>query len=140
MGLWADTRDELRKESATKIFGQPKDADLTTLEKELIAIAVSIPTTLGGGNHGHAGIIIEPAKYLVMTAGTAFTPPANPGVYPAGLALNAAAGTCAREEAIHKELVVQYKIYKGVERGLKDIIQDAVEADYLLEIEDEMYF
>ena len=137
MGLRADTREELRKESATKIFGQPKDADITTLEKELIAIAASIPTTLGGGNHGHAGIIVEPAKYLVMTAGTAFTPPANPGVYPAGLAANAAAGTRAREEAIHKELVAQYEIYKGVEQGLKDIIQDAVEADYLLEIEDE---
>ena len=70
MGLQADTRDELRKESATKIFGQPKDADITTLKKELIAIAVSIPTTLGGGNHGHARIIMEPAKYLVMTART----------------------------------------------------------------------
>ena len=137
MGLRSDTREELRKETATKIFGQPKNADLTTLKKELIAIAASIPTTLGGGNHGHAGIIVEPAKYLVMTGGTAFAPPANPGVYPAGLALNAAAGTRAREEAIHKELVAQYEIYKGVEQGLKDIIQEAVEADYLLKIEDE---
>ena len=137
MRLWADTRDELRKETVTKIFGQPKDADLTILEKELIAIAASIPTTLGGGSHGHAGIIVEPAKYLTMTGGTPFAAPANPGVYPEGLALNAAAGTRAREEAIHKELVAQYEIFKGVEQGLKDIIQEAVEADYLLEIEDE---
>jgi hypothetical protein len=72
-----------------------------------------------------------------MTGGTNFAPPANPGVYPAGLTLNAAAGTCAQEEAIHKELIAQYEIYKGVKQGLKDIIQDAVEADYLLEIEDE---
>jgi hypothetical protein len=71
-----------------------------------------------------------------MTGGTPFEAPANPGVYPAGLALNAAAGTRAREEAIHKELVAQYEIFKGVEHGLKDIIQEAVEADYLLEIED----
>ena len=85
MGLRSDTREELRKETATKIFGQLKDADLTTLKKELIAIAASIPTTLGGGNHGHAEIIVEPAKYLIMTGGTAFVPPANTGVYPAGL-------------------------------------------------------
>ena len=137
MGLRSDTRDELRKETVTKIFGQPKDADLTTLEKELIAIAASIPTALGGGNLGHAGIIVEPAKYLIMTGGIEFEPPGNPGVYPAGLALNAAAGTRAREEAMHKELVAQYEIYKGVEQGMKDIIQEAVEADYLLEIEDE---
>ena len=62
MGLRLDTHDELRKETVTKIFGQPKDADLTTLEKELIAIAASIPTTLGGGNLDHAGIIVEPDK------------------------------------------------------------------------------
>ncbi len=137
MGLRSDTRDELRKETVTKIFGQPKDADLTTLEKELIAIAASIPTALGGGNLGHAGIIVEPEKYLIMTGGIEFKPQGNPGVYPAGLALNTAARTHAREEAMHKELVAQYEIYKGVEQGMKDIIQEAVEADYLLEIEDE---
>jgi hypothetical protein len=50
-----------------------KDHDVTLLKKELIAIAATIPTTLGGGNHGHAGLIVEPAKYLPMTGGTAFT-------------------------------------------------------------------
>ena len=93
MGLRSNTREELRKETVTKIFGQPKDADLTILEKELIAIAASIPTTFGGGDHGHVGITVEPAKYLIMTDGTPFNPPANPGIYPAGLTLNAAAGT-----------------------------------------------
>jgi hypothetical protein len=65
-----------------------------------------------------------------------FVNPANPGIYPAGLQANAVAGTWAREEAIHKELVAQYEIFKGVEQGLKDIIQEAAETDYLLEIED----
>jgi hypothetical protein len=65
----------------------------TTLEKELIAIAASIPSMLGGGNHGHAGVIAEPEKYLLMTGKTAFVNPANPGVYPAGLQANATAGT-----------------------------------------------
>jgi hypothetical protein len=51
-----------------------------TLKKELIAIFGNIPTMLGGGNHGHAGIIVEPARYLLMTRGVAFTNPANPGV------------------------------------------------------------
>ena len=137
MGLQADIREELRKETATKIHGQPTDHDVTLLEKELIAIAATIPTTLGGGNHGHAGIIVKPTKYLTMTGRIAFAPPANPGIYPAGLALNAAAGTRAREEALHKELIAQYEIHKGVEQALKDIIIEAVDEDYLLEIEDE---
>jgi hypothetical protein len=137
MGLRADIREEVRKETATKIHGQPTNHDVTLLEKELITIAATIPTTLGGGNHGHAGIIVEPAKYLTMTGGTAFAPPANPGIYPAGLAANAAAGTRAREEAMHKELIAQYEIHKGVEQALKDIIIKAVDEDFLLEIEDE---
>ena len=137
MGLRADIRDEVRKETATKIHGQPTDHDVTLLEKKLIAIAATIPSTLGGGNHGHAGLIVEPAKYLTMTGGTAFIQPGNPGIYPAGLAPNAAAGTRAREEAEHKELIAQYEIHKGVEQALKDIIIQAVDEDYLLEIEDE---
>jgi hypothetical protein len=42
------------------------------LEKELTSIAVNVLTALGGGNHGHAGIIVKPTKYLVMTGETAF--------------------------------------------------------------------
>ena len=136
MGKRAEKWDELRKESVTKIHGQPTDQDITTLERELIAIAASIPTGLGGGNHGHAGLIVEAAKYLAMTQ-VEFTIPPNPGIYPAGLAANAAAGTRARAEAEHKEEVAQYEILKGVEQALKDIILDAVEHDYLLEIEDD---
>ena len=52
MGIRADIRDELKKESVTKIHGQPKSHDLTILEKELITILAGIPTALGGGNYG----------------------------------------------------------------------------------------
>jgi hypothetical protein len=136
MGLSAETRDNLRKESVNKIHGQPTDHDITTLEKEQVSIAASIPSGLGGGNHGHAGIIVEMTKYLAM-AGVAFNNPIHPGIYPAGLAAHAAAGTQAREEAEHKEFLAQYEIFKGVKQALKDIILDVVEHDYLLEIEDD---
>jgi hypothetical protein len=124
MGKQAETRDELRKELVTKIHGQPMDQDITTLKKELIAIAASIPTRLGGGNHGHAGLIVDATKYLTM-AGVPFITPPNPGNYPAGLAANGVAGTRAHAEAEHKEDVAQYEIFKGVEQALKDIILEA---------------
>jgi hypothetical protein len=92
MGLQAETCEELRKELFTKIHGQPKDQVITTLKKEPISIAASIPSALGGGNHGHAGIIVKAAKYLAMT-GVAFNDPNHPGIYPAGLAANSAART-----------------------------------------------
>ena len=50
----------------------------------MTAILANIPTTIGGGNHGHAGILMDPARYL-LTAGVPFVNPANPGNYPAGV-------------------------------------------------------
>ncbi len=136
MGLRTETRDELRKESVTKIHGQPTDHDITTLKKELVAIAASILSGFGGGNHGHAGIIVETTKYLAM-AGVAFTDPIHPGISPTGLPTTAAAGTRARAEAEHKESLAEYEIFKGFKQALKDIMLEAVEHDYLLEIEDD---
>ena len=125
MGIRTDIRDELKKESVTKIHGQPTSNDLTILEKELITILAGIPTALGGGNYGHVGVIMEAAAYSTMTAGIAFTNPTNPGVYPAGLAANAAATVRARAEAEHKELMNQFKTFEGVHQGMKDLILEA---------------
>ena len=101
MGIRTDICDEICKEMVTKIHGQPTSHDLTNLEKEIISILANIPTTLGGGNYGHVRVIMDPTDYTNMTGGTAFVNPVNPGVYPADLALNAAAGIRARAEAEH---------------------------------------
>jgi hypothetical protein len=92
MGLQSETCKELRRELVTKIHGQPKDQDITTLKKELISITASIPSALARGNHGHAGIIVKLTKCLAM-ARVAFNDPNHPGIYSAGLAGNAVAGT-----------------------------------------------
>ncbi len=62
MGIQTKIRDEIRKETVTKIHGQPMSHDLTILEKEIIAILANISTTLGGGNYGHVGIIMKPKE------------------------------------------------------------------------------
>ena len=54
-----------------------------------------------------------------------------------GLAVNAGAGTRARAEAEHKELINQYKTFEGVHLGAKDLILEAVDNKYLVEIEHE---
>ena len=135
MGIRTDIRDEIRKETVTKIHGQPTSHDLTNLEKEIISILANIPTMLGGGNHGHVGVIMNPTDYNTMTEGTDFVNPVNPGIYPANLALNAAAGTRARAEAEHRELINQFETFEGVRLGTKDLILEAVDNEYLNEIE-----
>ena len=49
--------------AVTKIIGQPTNSGIDLLEEELLAIAASITTPLGGGNNGHAGILMEDAEY-----------------------------------------------------------------------------
>ncbi len=137
MGIRADIQDKLKKETVTKIHGQPTSKDLTILKKELNAILAGIPTALGGGNFRHVGVIMEATAYSTMTTGIAFVNPANPGVYPAGLAANAAATVCARAEAEHKELINQFETFEGVRQGVKDLILEAVDIKYLIKIEHE---
>jgi hypothetical protein len=47
MGVQADIREEVRKETVTKFNRQLTNQDLTILKKELIAILGNIPTMLG---------------------------------------------------------------------------------------------
>jgi hypothetical protein len=94
----------------------------------------ALPTALGGRNHGHTKMIMETEAYTTMTGRTAFINPTNPGIYPVGLALNALAGTRARAEAEHKELINQYKMYEGVRQGTKDLILEAVDNEYPIKI------
>jgi hypothetical protein len=130
MGIQTKIQDEIRKEMVSKIHGQPTSQDLTILEKEIIAILANVPTTLGGGNYGHVGIIMEPTKYSTMSGGINFANPLNQGFYPATLTATAAVGTRAKAEAEHKELINQYKIFEGVCLGTKDLILEAVENKY----------
>ena len=41
-------------------------------------------------------------------------------------------------EAVHKKQIAQFKIFAGVEQTLKDIILEAVDHYYLLEIKDDI--
>ncbi len=73
-----------------------------------------------------------------MTAGITFANPANTGVYLAGLAANAVATVRARAEVKHKELINQFDMFKGVRQGMKDLILEAIDNEYLIEIKHEM--
>ena len=114
------SRRSPKKETVTKIHEQPTNKDLTILEKELIAILANIPTTIGGGNNGHAGTLMDPVRYQ-LTAGVLLTNPINPGNYPTNVTGNAAAGVRARAEAEHKEEVKEMRLSKTLYRQQKTL-------------------
>ena len=126
-----ETRKAVAEYTVTKIQGQPTNRDIDRLEDELIAIASSFHSELGGGLHGHAGLVKSVADYELIAPGTPFIFPANPGVYLPG-AIPAAQRP--QREAEHKALVAQFQTCIGASKGLKDLILKAVDEDFLLEL------
>jgi hypothetical protein len=58
--------------------------DINHSDNELTEIVSSFPTELGGGIHGHAGLVKKVADYKLFAPGAPFIVPANPGVYLVG--------------------------------------------------------
>ena len=126
-----ETRKAVAECTVTKIHGQPTNQDIDILDDELTAIASSFPSKLGGGLHGHAGLLKSDADYETFAPGTPFVVPANPGVYPLG---NIPAAQRGQREAEHKALVTQFQTCIGASKGLKDCILQAVDKGFLLEL------
>ena len=64
MGQQEDIEAKIAEKRVSKINGQPTDRELTQLKKELVKIAAGISTSLGGGKHGHVGLIVPEAEYV----------------------------------------------------------------------------
>jgi len=58
-----------------KITDQPTYGQLKALRETIYANAASVPTTLGGGQHGHLGMTMEAATYASLAPNTPFISP-----------------------------------------------------------------
>ena len=117
----------------TTINGEP-DADiLIKLKNQLKANASSVPSNLGGGAHGHLGLVLTPQTYA-MVSNLPFVQPVHPGalVIPAGT--TGPMATVLREQ--HIENVRLFREVVGVENALKQQILKAIEQEWLLAITD----
>ena len=63
--------------------------------------AASLPTTLGGGQHGHIGIIMTPQLYTTLENTPYYSPP-DPGITPTHV-IGASAEIRQTNFLIHKE-------------------------------------
>jgi len=59
----------------------PSAFDVLKLKKECIQNAITMPSSLGGGNHGHVGILLPQAGYLALSGqATAWHNPVEPAI------------------------------------------------------------
>ena len=136
MGQQDDTEKKLAEKHVTKISGQPTDRDLTLLRKELVKIVAKEATSLGGGKHGHVGLLMKEDDYKkISNGGVEFVSPAHPGHHPA--TLSSVAGTREKQLLKHKADLMEYETCEGVTNAVKDLIEGAVDKEWLEEIDDE---
>ena len=100
-------------------------------------IAASIPTSLGGGKHGHIGVILPEDEYVKISQdGKKISIPEHPGHYPT--TVSSIAATRAKQEAMLKAKIIEYKICTGVICAIKEKIVESVDSEWLEEKEDKI--
>ena len=112
----------------TRIHGQPTYDSLQTLSTEIKANAASVPSTLGGGQYGHLGLILSDARYTALAHTVPWISPANPGVFapPAGPAAQIAAA-----KDVWNELKLAFDICQATEKALIAQVVDSIDQIYL---------
>jgi hypothetical protein len=112
----------------SRIIGIPTYETLHTLNQELKSNAMSVHSNLGGGQHGHLGLVVSPNAYALL----ANMPYARPG-HPAPLAIpqNASHHLQNLLERTHQDELRVFHEVRGVERALTQQIVAAVDSSYL---------
>ena len=118
----------------TPITGKPNYASLKNLKDQLKANATSIPTTLGGGNHGYLGLILFPSSYVTI-ATTTFQEPNYPGQHPT-IPAGTNAATTSAIICCHTEDLRQWRECKNVITALKNQLLSAIDNIYVRALKD----
>ena len=114
------------------ITGEPDYALVNDMMQDLYTNAASLPTTLGGGQHGHIGIAMSPILYATISA-VPYIQPADPGPEPLFPA-NASQATKDNRRTLHKQERRIFDHATNMEDALKAQVIDAVESTYLCEM------
>ena len=92
-----------------RMQGEPLHKSIKKIKKLIIENAASMHSNLGGGNLGYLGLVVSPAKYLIISGGTTFNEHPNAlilPIIPAGSTQPQIATITSRhqeEKRLHKE-------------------------------------
>ena len=102
-----------------KINGTPIRTDIDDAQEKQTENAASRPSTRGGGAHGHAGMVVPSARYVVEFSPTAYAwepIPDEAPVYPVGI-------TATAQRLIDNNFSRAMRIYRdqsGTDTALKN--------------------
>ena len=117
-----------------KIDGEPTYESINAIMQMLYANAATSPTTMGGGTHGHIGLIMKPALYRTLSD-VPYSIPVDPGPIPAF----APGSSGLVREQITNEFDESKRIFANhynMDLALKALIIEAMDTVYLEEKRD----
>jgi uncharacterized protein (UPF0335 family) len=138
--MTASTPDELiagfPHSSLQKVTGEPTFEDLKLIQRLLNTNAMSVSSYVGGGRHGHLGIIMTNKEYFTITTDV-FPVPKNPGAS-AKVVAGMTAAVIAKLTRLHKETTQVYRTYHNVDQAIKKLILEDFDDAYLNALSDEV--
>ena len=117
-------------QTLTGIQGEPSYSTLKILKKELKANSSRVTSDLGGGGHGHLGLVLTAHEYSMISA-VIYARPVHPGP------LNIPPGTpnheATRLTLTHSESIRIYRETVELEKVLMNLTCNAMEETYYRE-------
>jgi hypothetical protein len=114
------------------VTGEPDYATISNMVQLMYGNAASLSTTLGGGQHGHVGLIMTPVLYATLSVDP-YTYPVDPGPTPI---LPNNTSTTARTNRLlqHTEARRIYDNNQNMDDALKAQVIDTISDTYLCEL------
>ena len=119
----------------TKIHGEPTYENLHTLKNQLKSNAQSLVSNLGGGAHGHLGLVLTSTEYALVSA-VQYESPVHPGSLHIPSFTAQHKSIDLREE--HREKIRLFRETIDVEKALIKQIVQALDPEYLQELKDDV--
>lgn len=114
------------------VIGEPTYETINRLVQILYGNAATLPTKLGGGRHGHIGLIMKATLYATLS-NTAWVDPPNPGPT-ATIPNGASAAEREQLRAEHEAKVREYENEANMDTALKTLLLEAVPECYVKEL------
>jgi hypothetical protein len=113
----------------TRIHGQPTYESLqNSLITELKANASSVPSTLGGGQHGHLGLLLSDERYIALPDTLQWVTPGNPGPY---VPIVGTGPVIEAAKDVWRELKQTFELCQATEKSLVAQLVEAIDPIYL---------
>ena len=112
-----------------KIVDEPNASNLITIRNQVKDNAMSVHTTLGGGQHGHLGLVLTAAQYAAIPGTQPYERPQHPGAL--DVPNNATQFIILNLRDQHQEALRRFREVIAMERVIIQQIVQAVHPKYL---------